>query len=292
MGAIFAVAAPALAVAPAEAAFPGRSGRIATVYHEFDRTGFVFALRLLDRRGKVRARFSRCSRADQTEPVTGACPHDPAFSASGRQIEHSLGGRLALQDVSGGQPVVLPRLTERDGDPYPSPDGSRLVFTGRVAGKPNLFVVNADGTGLRRLTSAGGSAPAWSSKGEIAYSARGKIWRLRPGGARIYVATGARPDWSPSGKAIVYVLRGSVYRLTVSGGARRRLVHRRAASAAFSPDGRSIAFSREPIDEPGASLFTARSAGGRGTQRIAGGGEVEGSVFDFWQTPAWQPLPR
>ena len=120
--------------ARADAALPGRNGRIASVYHEFDRGGgLVLALRLLDRSGRVRARFARCSRADESEPISGACPSAPAFSADGRQIAHGIGGRLALQDVAGGPPVVLPKLTARDADPHPSPDGHKLVFTGRVS---------------------------------------------------------------------------------------------------------------------------------------------------------------
>jgi hypothetical protein len=89
------------------------------------------------------------------------------------------------------------------------------------------------------------------------------------------------------------VLRGSVYRVTARGGDRRRLVHRRARSAAFSPEGRSIAFGREPIDDLGASLLTARSADGTGMRRIAGGGELPtGSAWVAWLAPTWQPLQR
>lgn len=132
-----AVIACALAAAPANAAFPGANGLIASVYNEFDRGGGdELALRLLDRSGRARATFARCSREYQSEPISGACPSDPAFSADGRVIAHGLDGQLALQAVSGGQPVVLPKLTERDANPHPSPIGSTWVRWGAPAWQP------------------------------------------------------------------------------------------------------------------------------------------------------------
>jgi hypothetical protein len=287
--ALAAALALACAAVPANAAFPGRNGLIATVYDGFDRGGGVdMNLRLLDRNGRVKAKFARCSRPDESEPVSGACPSDPAFFADGRRIAYGLGSRIALQAVAGGAPVVLARLTERDADPYPSPGGGKLVFTGRVAGKRNLFTVNADGSGLQQITRHGGQSPAWSSRGELAYSAGGKVWRMRPGGSRAYVATGGRPDWSPSGRSVVYLRRGSVYRVPARGGRARRLVRGFALSAAFSPDGQAIAFGR--VVDIGGSLFTARSSHGGRARRIALGGELPvGSTWLRWERPVWQP---
>jgi hypothetical protein len=279
----------ACAASPAGAAFPGHDGLIATVFDQFDRGGGLDVnLRLLDRHGKTMAMFSRCFRDDESEPVTGDCPADPAFFPDGRRIALGLGRRLALQDVAGGAPVVLPKLTDSDSDPYPSPDGRELVFSGRLSGRRDLFTVHVDGTGLRRLTRAGGASPAWSSRGEIAFSARKKIWRMRPGGKRRFVASGSRPDWSPSGSTLLYLYRRSIYRVPRGGGVRRRLVHGSAISAAFSSDARSIAFGREV--DIGGSLNTAMSSNGAGVRRIRSGGELPvGSTWLRWEAPAWQP---
>jgi TolB protein len=38
------------------------------------------------------------------------------------------------------------------GDPVWSPDGSRIVFTLNELAVLKLYVINADGTGIRRLT--------------------------------------------------------------------------------------------------------------------------------------------
>jgi Tol biopolymer transport system component len=220
--------------------------------------------------------------------VSGKWPSDPDFFPNGRRIALGLGRRLALQEVAGGAPVVLPQLTDSDSDPYPSPDGRELVFSGRLAGQRDLFTVHVDGTGHRRLTRTGAASPTWSSRGEIAFSARKKIWRMRPGGKRSFVASGSRPDWSPSGNSLVYLYRRSIYRVPRRGGVRRRLVHGSALSAAFSSDGRSIAFGREV--DIGGSLNTAMSSNGAGVKRIREGGEIPvGSTWLVWDAPAWQP---
>ncbi|MGH7717941.1 MAG: peptidase S9, partial [Gemmatimonadaceae bacterium] len=50
-----------------------------------------------------------------------------------------------------------------------SPDGTRLVFTGYTQGVTDLFIVNADGSGLERLTADryGDLQPQWSPDGSM-----------------------------------------------------------------------------------------------------------------------------
>jgi len=80
---------------------------------------------------------------------------------------------------------------ERISDPQPSPDGQRVVFAVRVfnieenKGVTDLWLVNIDGSGLRRLTThpAGSSDPRWSPDGKWIYflSSRNEssqVWRL------------------------------------------------------------------------------------------------------------------
>ena len=53
-------------------------------------------------------------------------------------------------------------------NPAWSPDGKQLVFTGLDQGVSDLFTVNTDGTGLRRLTDDRHADlhPAWSPDGQ------------------------------------------------------------------------------------------------------------------------------
>jgi len=49
-----------------------------------------------------------------------------------------------------------------------SPDGKQIVFSHDMTGSLELYVINADGTGLRQLTKIDGTDklfPRWSPKG-------------------------------------------------------------------------------------------------------------------------------
>ena len=83
--------------------------------------------------------------------------------------------------------VTAQRIT----DPQPSPKGDRIAFVLRTTdleankGRLDLWVVNADGTGLTRLTSdpAADSNPRWSPDGQSLYflstrSGSSQVWRL------------------------------------------------------------------------------------------------------------------
>jgi Tol biopolymer transport system component/thiol-disulfide isomerase/thioredoxin len=140
------------------------------------------------------------------------------------------------QDASAVKDPLLKRLLERVTtkgvknirEYFPSPSGERLVFAGEFEGdlgarrhESDLWLVNRDGSGLRRLTrNHGSSEPAWSPSGnEIAFVHDDSIdvINIRTGrdrkllGLQAYTPPGAtwhdatiysRPRWSPNGKAI------------------------------------------------------------------------------------------
>src|SRR6185503_4809522 len=109
-----------------------------------------------------------------------------------------------------------------------SPDGRQLVFTGFDGGLPDLYIVNRDGTGLRRLTSDkyADLHPAWSPDGKtIAFvTDRGSEtdWdQLRFGNLRIALfhldagtiellghmeeGKNINPVWAPDGQSLAFV---------------------------------------------------------------------------------------
>ncbi len=113
---------------------------------------------------------------------------------------------------------------ERVGDPQVSPDGKRVVFVNRVIdleknrGVPDLWLVNVDGTGLRRLTTheSGSHSPRWSADGEWIWfmSGRGgssQVWRIAADGGEAEQVTHLELDvggfvLSPDARELVVAL--------------------------------------------------------------------------------------
>jgi Tol biopolymer transport system component len=141
---------------------------------------------------------------------------------------------------------------------YPawSPDGRKIAFQ-RNPPQPGLFVVNPDGSGLRRLTDGRWDLEAeWSPDGE-------KIAFIRyrhefDGGGTLYladVATGtlfapafdlrsSEPTWSPDGTEIAFIgpvpgkpTMGELYVMSIDGSPRRVITHTggKASEPAWSP---------------------------------------------------------
>jgi dipeptidyl aminopeptidase/acylaminoacyl peptidase len=86
-------------------------------------------------------------------------------------------------------------MMKRIGDPQASPDARRIAFTVRETdleknkGRNDIWLVDVDGSNLRRLTthSAGASSPRWSSDGGLIYfltsrSDSSQVWRIAPDG--------------------------------------------------------------------------------------------------------------
>src|SRR5437870_7085420 len=108
-----------------------------------------------------------------------------------------------------------------------SPDGKQIVFTGYDGGLSDLFVVNADGSDLRRLTNDkfADLQPAWSPDGKtIAFATdRGPetdFSQLRFGNLRL---------------GLYHLENGALETLP-------RMEHGKNINPAWAPDGRSIAF--------------------------------------------------
>jgi Tol biopolymer transport system component len=147
----------------------------------------------------------------------------------------------------------LIRLTHSPGyefDPSWSPDGTQIAFRSERGGEPEIWVMNADGTGQRRL--AAGFSPAWAPDGSlIAFSRRAGLSVIRPDGTGLRVLPdtegGEYPSWSPDGSRIAFNsnLTGDHVMYIAQADGSKVVDLSRAGEGwqvDWSPDGRSILF--------------------------------------------------
>ncbi|MGH9456413.1 MAG: prolyl oligopeptidase family serine peptidase [Thermoanaerobaculia bacterium] len=91
---------------------------------------------------------------------------------------------------------------ERISEPAVSPDGASIAFTLRTTdldanrGRTDVWMVRADGTGLRRMTAdpAGDSSPQWSPDSKTIYflssrSGSSQVWKIAAGGGEAHQVT-------------------------------------------------------------------------------------------------------
>ncbi|MDQ3822672.1 MAG: PxKF domain-containing protein, partial [Actinomycetota bacterium] len=195
----------------------------------------------------------------------------PTWSRDGTQIafeafDDSDRRRIYVTSAHGtGERLVSPAsFSSDDAEPSWSPDGTQIAFasTRPFNGSWHVWVVGADGSGLRQVTTELGTAPAWSPDGaEIAYVGPGQaVVAVRPDGTgrREITAPPAgysdgHPSWSPDGSRLVFTRRptfgtaAQLYVVDADGSNVRQLTFGSAASffPSWSPDGTQIVFTQE-----------------------------------------------
>ena len=212
----------------------------------------------------------------------------PALSPDGKQIAFVWDGEkgdnldIYVQLIGAGPPLRLTSHPAEDVRPAWSPDGRFIAFLRRSADASELLVVPALGGPQRKL-------------GQSAAVLFGPIGG-RTSVVRLFGLFGSGVAWSPDGKLLAMVDKASpqepesIFLLSIQTGEKRKLTSPPAQfygdrQPAFSPDGSSLAFVRNPTFWTGEIYLlplTDRSAPAGEPKRLTSDGKNVGS-------PAWTP---
>jgi len=196
-----------------------------------------------------------------------AVTHDGAIVAAPAWVP----GRLAVyytsyklgnpdifyHDLTTGQRRAIARYSGLNSSAAVSPDGARVAMILSKGGSPNVYVCNADGTGLRKLTSTSeDSSPCWSPDGRwicfaTKINSRRRLAKVPAGGGEVQVvntigvSNPTEPDWSPDGKWIAFTSQMSEFDVCVvpaGGGDATLLV--RGEDPSWGPNSRTLIYAR------------------------------------------------
>lgn len=248
---------------------------------------------------------------------------DADWSADGTRVVYrdsregvNVDDEIYAVDADGSGEVNLTRDPADDWSPAWSPDGERIAFASDREGELRIFVMAADGSGVRRVTEIWGEYPAWSPDGEriVFASYVGGTGPTGDPDYDLYVidADGGRlrhltdgpvndmyPTWSPDGERIAFestrdtpedfeppardrerTADFDVFVVNADGSGQpenlTRDLDRQQKFPDWSPDGKWIA-----VDEEGVVAFV--QADGDGSIRRIAGTALRGNF------PAWAP---
>ena len=148
----------------------------------------------------------------------GGINSSPAFSPDGKTVALTLsktGTRKCTCSTWRRARSVASRRTPRiDTEPSWSPTGREIAFVSDRAAPAQVFVMDAEGTNVRRLTQSGfNTQPRWSPKGDvIVYTSRQgnhDLWAVSPDGSnlrRLTAGPGSNEgaSWAPNGRHLVF----------------------------------------------------------------------------------------
>lgn len=251
--------------------------------------------------------------------IAPAVPAEATFAGENGRIafrrflneERSWGAVFTIRpDGSGERQVTHPPEGYVDRNPDVSPDGRRIVFEREGPDTDEVFVVNADGSGLKWLTphssdikcddnnpSICSGTPGWSPDGRhivfrraygaivddlidlqalFVMNADGSGVRQLTQRKRPHLGEDGEPQWSPDGRRIVFQrsnVRGALpvdgvalWILDLRTGRERRLTDfdlRAGDTPDWSPDGKRILFHSNQFgpSDVSANLYTIRANG-------------------------------
>ncbi|MFA6167414.1 MAG: hypothetical protein WC700_12425 [Gemmatimonadaceae bacterium] len=206
---------------------------------------------------------------------------------------------IYIVDADGSNPRnISNRANVLEYSPAWSPDGQRIVFqsnrhdlTPNACCETSLYVMNADGSNVQRLTTNTDDAyPRWSPDGKtitFASSRNGGAWQvfvMNPDGTNVRQLTTLKSNgksvWSPDGTRLAFEvwrpasgggMDNGIYVMNADGSGQMRVSQTTATDMhpTWSSDGRDIFFCSNRAANGKMHLYTAPMSGGE-TRRVSG----------------------